>query len=430
MIKPMTSLRSKPYAFAAVALLFLAGCKKKADDAADVSATVQAAHPTIAPISEEISADAILAPLAQAAISPRISAPIRAEYVQRGAHVRKGQLLIALENRDLQGSALDSRGAVTSAQASYTAATNATIPEEVTKAQGDAEQARVASEVAARTAEERKKLFDQGALSGRDADTAYAAAVQAKATYDAARKHLDSVVKTTRVTDKQSAAGQLTSAKGKLQNAQAQEDYANLRSPINGVVTDRPLFTGETAASGTPIVTVMDTSSLLAKLHLAEASAQKLTLGHKAEISVPGIEDPLEATVSFISPALDPGSTTVEVWLKLPNVDGHLKVGTPVHAVISGTTIANALQVPVAAILPTQDGGTAVMLVGSDGSAHKRVVKVGIRTPESVQILSGIAASDTVVTDGGYGLDDGTKVTVGKPDAGDGKDDSAAKDKD
>ena len=55
------------------------------------------------------------------------------------------------------------------------------------------------------------------------------------------------------------------------------------------------------------------------------------------------------------------------------------------------------------------------MLVVTNGVARKRAVKVGIRTPEAVQILSGLSAGDTVVTEGGYGLDDGTRVTVDKP---------------
>ena len=55
------------------------------------------------------------------------------------------------------------------------------------------------------------------------------------------------------------------------------------------------------------------------------------------------------------------------------------------------------------------------------------MVKVGIRTPEAVQTPSGATATDTVITDGGYGLDDGTKVTMCKPDACEGK---ADKDKD
>ena len=225
------------------------------------------------------------------------------------------------------------------------------------------------------------------------------------------------------MTDKQTAQGQLNSAKGRSENAEAQLTYATLRSPIDGVVTDRPLFPGETASAGTPVITVMDTSFLLAKLHLAQAAAQKLMLGHQADVHVPGVGDPVNATVAFISPALDAGSTTVEVWLKLPNADGHLKVGTPVHAVILGTTIKDALQLPAAAILPGQESATAVMVVSADGSAHKRPVTVGVRTPETVQILSGLRTSDNVITEGSYGLDEGTKVTIRK--AGD--DDEAHK---
>ena len=167
------------------------------------------------------------------------------------------------------------------------------------------------------------------------------------------------------------------------------------------------------------MVTVMDTTSLLAKLHLAQATAQKLARGGEAEITVPGVAEPLKATVALISPALDPGSTTVEVWLKLGNADGRLKVGTPVHAVITGDTVAQAMQVPAAALLPAGEGGSSsVMVVGADGAAHKRAVKIGIRTPEAVQITGGLSAADNVITEGSYGLDDGTKVTVGNAKPG------------
>ncbi len=391
------------------------GCRKKVAEAPEVSVAVQAMHATRGPISVKIEADAILAPLSEAALSPRISAPIRAEYVQRGTHVYRGQLLLTLDDGDLRGSALDSQGAVTTAQANYTATTNATIPEEMKKAQLDAAQLKTALDVAERTAAERQKLYHQGALSGRDADASVAAEAQSKAAYETAREHAEAVAKTTRLTDRETAQGQLNSAKGRLENAKAQLSFATLRSPINGVVTDRPFFPGETASAGTPVITVMDTSFLLAKLHLAQAAAQNLMLREEADVHLPGVSHPLSATVAFISPALDAGSTTVEVWLKLPNAEGHLKVGTPVHAVILGTTILDALQLPVAAILPGQENATAVMVVDYDGAAHKRPVTVGVRTPETVQIFSGLTTSDNVITEGSYGLDEGTKVTIGRP---------------
>ncbi len=414
---------------ASLLLLCLAfsGCKKKTaeggnaaeNNAAETAVAVQAAHPTLGPISEEIVADAILAPLAQAAIAPRLSSPIRTEYVQRGTRVHKGQLLLTLEDRDLEGTALDSQGSLTAAQAAFTTATEATIPEDVQKAQLDVAQAKANLDVANRTAEERKRLLREGAIAGRDTDTAIAAAVQAQAAFDTATKHLSSVQNTTRRTEAASAQGQLTAAQGRYNNAEAQISYSHLRSPIDGVVTDRPLFPGETASAGTTIITVMNTSSLLAKLHIAQATAQKLRLGDPAEIHVPGIEDPQAATVAFISPVLDAGSTTVELWLRLPNPDGRYKVGTPVHVTIRGNTVAHALQLPPAAILPADDGSTQVLVVASDGTAHKRAIKVGIRTAASAEITDGLSTTDTVIVGGGYGLDDGTKVSINGENKGD-----------
>jgi len=407
----------------------LTGCRGKPEEAPEPVVSVEAEHPTVGPISEEIAADAVLAPMAQAAIAPRISAPIAKELVQRGSRVHKGELLLTLEDRDLRGAALDSQGNLTQAQAAYTAATQATIPEDVQRAELDVAQAKANLDVAKRTAEERKLLLQQGAISSRDVETAAAAAVQAQAAYDTAVTRLANAQKTTSKTSKESANGQLASAQGKVESAEAQVSYASLRSPIDGVVTDRPLFPGEMAPAGTPVITVMDTTSLLAKLHISQAAAQRLAVGGTAELTVPGEADPQPATISLISPALDPGSTTVEIWLKLPNPGGRYRVGTPVHAVIRGTTIADAIQVPVGAILPADDGSTNVLLVGSDGVAHKRAVKVGMRTTESVQILSGVTKTDMVITEGGYGLDDGTKVKVGgKGDEG--KDDSAGGSKD
>jgi len=367
----------------------------------------------VGPISAEVAADAVLAPQAQAAIAPRISAPVKTELVQRGATVHKGQLLLTLEDRDLRGAALDSRGGLSQAQAAFTAATLATIPEDVQKAQLDVDQAKANLDVANRTSEERKRLLGEGAIAGRDVDTAIAAAVQAQAAYDSAAKHLANVEKTTHQTSIDSAQGQLTSAQGKLENAEAQVSYTELRSPIDGVVTDRPLFPGETAAAGAPAITVMDTSVLIAKVHISQVAAQQLKIGGAAGLRIPGVDDPQAATVALISPALDPGSTTVEVWLKLPNPGGRFKVGTPVHATISGVTIQKAVQLPAAAILPADDGSTTVLVVGADGAAHKRAVQVGMRTAERVQIVNGVTPSDMVVTEGGYGLDDGTKVTIG-----------------
>ena len=103
---------------------------------------VQATHPEQGSISEQITADATLAPLAQAAISPKVTAPVKKFYVQRGARVKAGQLLATLENSDLAAAAMDNKGSYTAAQATYDTATRATVPEDYAKANLDLVQAK------------------------------------------------------------------------------------------------------------------------------------------------------------------------------------------------------------------------------------------------------------------------------------------------
>jgi RND family efflux transporter MFP subunit len=298
------------------------------------------------------------------------------------------------------------------------------VPANLIKAQTDLAQAKANLDLNQSIVTARSQLFAQGAIPGRDLDTAKAALVQAQAAYDIAKQSLDAIEAVGGKAALQSAQGQLTSAQGKYLGAEAQLSYTEIRSPINGVITDRPLFAGETAAAGTPVITVMDTTALLAKLHISQMQAQQLSLGAAATIVIPGVADPVPAKVSLISPALDPGSTTVEVWLRLENPRGLFKAGTPVHVSITGRTANNALLIPGDSIQTAQDGSAKfVMVIGPDSIAHKRTVTLGIQTPETVQVLNGVSASDMVITTGGYALDDGTKVKIGtapatKPDAG------------
>jgi len=410
---------------AALLLLPLAGCKK--DATPEPLVTVQAEHPEQGAMSEKIVTDAVLAPLAQAAIQPKIAAPVRKFYVERGARVKAGQLLATLENTDLAAATLDNRGSYLAAQAAFDTATKAQVPEDTLKAESDFAQAKANLDLNQSIVKSRKQLFAEGAIPGRDLDTAQAALVAAQAAFDAASKHMESVRKVSREAALKSARGQLDSASGKLKGAEATMSYSEIRSPINGVVTDRPLFAGETAAAGAALITVMDTSAVIAKAHIAQAIAQQLKVGGEASLRVPGIADPVAAKIALISPALDTGSTTVEVWIKADNKSGALKVGTPVKAILTGRIVANAWKIPSVSVLTAQDGTKSVMVVGSDGAAHRKPVTLSVIDGDDVEVLSGLVPTDTVITTGAYGLDEGAKVKIGK--AGDDDDAPKAKSK-
>jgi HlyD family secretion protein len=394
---------------AALALVFISGCQRNEPSPAP-QVEVQAVIVRSEPITEHIAADAILSPLSQAVISSQISAPIAKFHVQRGSRVSKGELVATLDNRNLKAALLDNQGSYDAAQAQYQTATKATVPEDIQRATLDLAQARANLALNQQIVKSRKILFAEGAIPGRDLDTAQATLVQAQANFELARQHSRAVQEVGGAAAFKNAAGQLESAKGKYLGAEAQLQYSEIRSPISGVVTERPLYAGETVAAGAPVLTVMDTSSLLAKVHLTQPQAQQLKVGDPTSITVPGIENPISGKVTLISPALDPGSTTVEVWVRLSNLDGGLKPGTTVHLLLAGRTVANAFVVPAESLVTTPAGEKAVMIVGTDGVAHMKKVSVGIQDNGLVQILSGISAGDQVITEGAYGLDDGTRV--------------------
>jgi HlyD family secretion protein len=395
----------------ATGLTVATGCSSDKGDKEPV-VTVQVAPVEKTTIEHTISAQAILFPRQQAAIVPKISAPVQKFLVKRGSPVHEGELLAVLENRDLTAAAQDTQGAYKQAEAAYETTTAASLPEEIQKAEADAQQAQQALDAQEKIFQNRQQLFEQGALPRKELDQSRVDITQARNQYAIAKKHLDALMAIGKPQELKAAAGQLESAKGKYLGAQAQLSYSEIRSPIDGVITDRPLYPGEMAAAGTPLLTVMDISSVIAKAHIPQSDAAVLKVGDKGTMTVPGIDGPIEGKVTVVSPALDPNSTTVEVWLEAKNPKHVLKPGTSVQLTLTAQTIKDALVVPVSSVITAPDGTSDVMVAGSDGRAHQQAVKVGIRNGDDVQILEGLTANDKVVTAGAYGLPDKTRIKI------------------
>jgi HlyD family secretion protein len=394
-----------------VLLLFAAGCSDSEKPVTpEVSVQAVAAHE--GSISQVVKAEAIISPVAQAIITPKISSPVKKFYVTRGQKVRKGELLAELENRDLSAAALDNKGAYEQAQAAYSSSVNATLPEEVQKSELDVQTSKQELDAAQKLFASRQDLFKQGALPRKDLDAAAVQLAQAKTAYDTAKKHLDSLNAVGKQAALQSAGGQLTSARGKLMASEAQLSYTEIRSPIDGVVTDRPLYPGEMASTSAPLITIMNTVQVIAKAHVPESDAMLLRKGDTAMITSSGLEKPLAGTVSLVSPALDPNSTTVEVWVQAANPQQQLRPGMAVQLAITAQTTRNAVVIPASALLNANGDTAQVMVVDPQSTAHSRDVKLGIRTPQEAQIVEGLKPGEQVITAGAYGLPDKTKVKI------------------
>src|ERR1700692_163425 len=397
----------------ALSLLLAACSKDKGDTAPTVSVQVAPVEKTT--IQHVIKTEAILFPRQQAAIVSKISAPVQQFLIKRGSPVHKGQLLAVLENRDLSAAAQENQGALNQAQATYETQPAAGLPEEMQKAEADAQQAKQALDAQEKVYQSRQQLYEEGALPRKELDQSGVEIVQARNQYAMAKRHLDTLQAIGKQQELKAAAGQLESAKGKYLGAAAQLSYSEIRSPIDGVVTDRPLYPGEMAAAGSAVVTVMDISSGIAKAHIPQADAALLKIGDKGTITVQGLDAPVQGEGTVVSQAFDPTSTTVEVWREAKNPKQQLKPGTSVQLSLTAKTVKDALVVPAAAVVTAADGSPAVMIAGADGKAHQKTVKLGIRQDDDVQVLEGVSENDKVVSTGAYGLPDNTKIIARAP---------------
>ncbi|MBV9480678.1 MAG: biotin/lipoyl-binding protein, partial [Acidobacteria bacterium] len=206
------------------ALLAAIGCSKEKPEEPQVAVQVATVKQTT--VERSITADAILFPLAQAAIIPKISAPVQRFFVKRGSRVHQGELMAVLENKDLAAAAQDTKGAFDQAQAAYETTTRASLPEEIQKAKFDAQVNQEAFEAEQKIYDSRKQLYAQGALPRKDFEQAGVNLAQAKSQYEIAQQHLNALLQIGKQQELKSAAGQLESAKGKYLGAEAQLSYS------------------------------------------------------------------------------------------------------------------------------------------------------------------------------------------------------------
>ena len=371
----------------AVAASFLAsGCSKVDVAEASPTVTVQVGAAENETIERKVIAEGTLYPLEQAAIIPKINAPVKKFYVEKSSKVHAGQLLAELENQDLLAAQMENEGAYTQAEAGYEQA--------VQKAKQDLTLSKETLDAAQKLYTARQDLYKQGAASSKDVDDANVALIQARNNYEASQKQLDLKV----------AEGQLAAARGHRASVEANLGYSKIVSPIDGVVTDRPLYPGEMASSSGPLITVMNLSQIVARAHIDQPEAAQLKVGDPATVSVPGQPGALKGKVSLVSPALDPNSTTVEVWVQALNPGDRLKPGTSVHVEMVAQSVPHAIVIPAEALLTSPQGDSSVIVLDTDNKPHKKKVKAGIRDGGAVQVTEGLQGGERVVTVGAFAL--------------------------
>jgi multidrug resistance efflux pump len=410
--------RAALYSLGCAACMLAAGCSRQQEqEAAEAPAPVQVTAVTEDSIRRTVAADGVLFAKNQWNVMPNITAPVAQFDVNRGDAVKKGQLLAVLENRGLVANVDANKGQVEQAQANLQNTEHASIPESVVKAQTDVESDQEQYDAAKRVLDSRQVLLKEGALSRKLVEDAGVQYAQAKAQLDTAKEHLRTLQTAGKQAQIDQAKAQVTAAQGQLRSAETQVTYSEVRSPEAGIVADRPLYPGDIAQAGTPLMVVMDVSSVVARVNVPTGESTGVRVGQDATINIADTGEDVPAKVLVVSVATDPNSSTVQVWVEAPNPQRKFKVGEAVHVTIVTETIKNAMLIPVAAVLPGETGGTAVLVIDSDQVAHRRAVQLGVKQGDKVQVLSGVAQREDVVIVGGLGVDDKQKVKVVQPNA-------------
>src|SRR5258708_3704099 len=380
-----------------VLLLAVAGCAKTEKEK-EPGVSVQTTPAQRASIAQTGFAGAGVVSLEQATGAPQNTFTGERVLVQRGARVKKGDLLAELENADLAATAESSQGDYKIAESNYVMTVGSGLPQQIQKAELDAQSAKAAFEAQQRIYESRKVLLQQGAIPRRDLETAEVALAQARSQNEQAQRQLADLQRLGKEQQLKSAQGSKESAEGKYRSAAAQLSYSLIKSPIDGVVTDRPLYAGDLATANQPILTVMNLSRLIGKAHIPQAEASQLKVGSPAEIGLAGRDEPVKARVSLVSPALDPGSTTVEVWVEARKPDPALRPGLTVPISMTAKTAKDAIVVPVAAVFHSEEAGDYGLVAGSGSKAHQEKGQVGVPHKHSAPTLCRIPQRPPLLT--------------------------------
>ncbi len=241
------------------------------------------------------------------------------------------------------------------------------------------QQAAATYENARLTYERNKELFGQNLIARQDLDNAEAAMKVAKGAYD---------------------------------NTVTRLGYAYIQAPFAGFITKRFFDQGANVTSNnTSLFVLMDMESMKITIDVLEKDIPLVTVGKKAYIRVDAFPDRVfGGTVTRLSQAVDLATRTMEVEIDIPNKDHLLRPGMFAHVSLVVRELPNSLTLPSMA-LGNDNQGTYIFII--DGSvAHRKSVATGIEQNGRTQILSGLSATDKVVTVGQQFVKDGAPVTI------------------
>ena len=354
-----------------VAAVTFAGCKRgEAGDAkaeaAPAPTTVGVENVVVVSQAELASGPAIsgnLQAAQEATVRAQIGGTVLQTLVDEGQRVSTGTLLARIDDRTIRDQYLSARSAVTSAQS--------------------------AAEVAQRNLERNERLATAGAIADRDLESSRSQNVAAQS--------------------------QLADAKARLTLQEKQLADAQIRAPFNGIISNRKVSGGDVVQPGGEMFTVIDPTSMRLEASVPASQLNAIRIGSPVLFSVSGYPDrSFTGKITRINPVADPSTGQVRVVVSVPNSGNNLVGGLFAEGRVAAER-RNALVAPANAVDVT--GVRPFVIRLKEGKVERVDVELGLRDEESerVEIKSGLAKGDTLLTGAARGISPGTPVRVSTP---------------
>ena len=212
-------------------------------------------------------------------------------------------------------------------------------------------------------------------------------------------------------TEAATLASDITALQAQLQQAEANLGRARISAPFDGIVATRAVEPGQTIASGTTLLSIVDPSEMIAEVAVPLSGSAQIRVGQAVELSVRGMEGQIfPASVERINPVAEDGTRSVKVFLTLPNLDGSLRGGMFVAGDIQVAASYDAIAVPDSAV--TENNNDDFVMAVRDGLALRRPVVVAKEWPDvgMVEIADGLEPGDVVLAARLPHVVDGSKV--------------------
>jgi RND family efflux transporter MFP subunit len=312
-------------------------------------------------------------------VHAKVSGYVSMIKVDIGDRVKQGELLATLEIPELQDN-------INKAKASLSA-----TEQEIDKAQADYSNLDQIYQRLADVAKAHPTLVAQ-----QDLDTAKSKEVAALGALGAAQQHRD---------EAQAELGRLNTLVA----------YENITAPFDGIITNRFADLGSLIQAGTssdtqslPLVQLAQDSLLRLRFPVPEAQTPLIENGKKVEITVPALDRTFIGRIIRYAWLINRSTRTMTTEVDVENPQGVIKAGMYAYVKLPLRVANQALAVPLQAL--TIGDSPTVMVLAKDGRLEERKVKVGIRTADKAEIVSGLEAGDPVVVGNRAGLDAGEKV--------------------